>query len=203
MITNTNNMDMLEVLKDQFGEYNNDKLKEEEEKVKKEKRRNIDLQGNLEEAESNLELTQCKNDVTEKINDYQNQINILAELTELYELKEKNITNYMENIKDNTKKNSRIAYFQFEKIKNQQNLLSFLTIVYYLVFIFWVIFSDYIANKKYFSVNYWLIMITYLVIPLKLQTIVNLFYYLFYNLKKYINIFIYQLQPNSFIYSSI
>ena len=150
MITNTNNMDMLEVLKDQFGEYNNDKLKEEEEKVKKEKRRNIDLQGNLEEAESNLELTQCKNDVTEKINDYQNQINILAELTELYELKEKNITNYMENIKDNTKKNSRIAYFQSEKIKNQQNLLSFLTIVYYLVFIFWVIFSDYIANKKYF-----------------------------------------------------
>jgi len=203
MITNTNNMDMLDNLKAQFGDHNNEKLKEEENKLKNERRKNRDLQRDLDNEKTNLEVTECKNNVERVIGNYENKIELLAGLIELYNTKYKDVTDYFENIKDNTERNSRMAHFQFDKIKEQQSLLSFLRIIYYIVFVFWVLFSDYITSQKYFSIKYWIYIITYILIPLKLQTVVNFVYYIYINLKKYINIFIYELHPSSFMYSSI
>ena len=190
-------------LKGDFGEYNQEELEKKEEMIKNERRINQELSGSLENVEEDLELEKCKNEINGLLGEYENKIDILSQLTELYKLKFKNIDNYIGNMKDNTERNSRTAHFQFDRIKNQKILLSFLRCVYYIIFVFWIIFSDYIREQKYYSVKYWGLIILYLHLPLKINTIVNIVKYIYFNLKKYINIFIYELKPNTFMFSSI
>ena len=194
--------DNLQNLQNSFMDYNNEKLKEEQNKVHQGKMQNEYLRRRLVSAEETIDSNKCKDDTRNLLNKLNNNIDMLDKLSELFQLKFNNINGSIKDINDITKNNTRRVMFENEKNSLFKRIMPYIRLVYYLILIMWIIFGDFLTKQKYYSVGYWLLIITYLLIPLKLGTIVNLIYYIFYNIYKFIRIFLFQTMPSTFMFSS-
>ena len=192
----------LQSLNSSFVKYDNELLKKQQDKVKHGNMQNEHLRQKINIAEKTIATDKCKDDIRLLLNKLDNHIEMLSTLSELFQVKYNNINNSIEDINDTTKTNTRRVLFENNKMNLYQNSIQYLRIIYYFVLAFWILFSNYLETKKYYSVFYWVLIIIYLLIPLKLGTIINFLYYISYNVYKFIRIFIFQTMPSSWIISA-
>ena len=192
----------LQSLNSSFVKYDKEQLKKEQDKVKHGNMQNEHLRRKINVAEKTIATDKCRDDIRLLLNKFDNNIEMLATLSELFQVKYNNINNSIEDINDTTKNNTRRVLFENNKMNLFQNSIQYLRIIYYLVLAFWILFSNYLETKKYYSVFYWVLIIIYLLIPLKLGTIINLLYYISYNVYKFIRIFMFQTMPSSWMTSA-
>lgn len=192
----------LQTLQSSFIKYDNERVKKEQDKVKHSNMQNEHLRRKINIAEKTIATDKCKDEIQLLLSKLDNNIHMLTTLSELFQVKYNNINNSIQDINDITKNNTRKVLFENNKITFFQNSIQYLRIIYYFVLAFWILFSNYLETKKYYSVFYWVLIIIYLLIPLKLGTIINLMYYISYNIYKFIRIFMFQTMPSSWIISS-